>query len=110
MLDQKPGSLNNRKINLRLKRFSRVEKAFYGSIVLSGILLAIGIIFFQTRLQQVRIEMADLSSETNAKQVELDEAKQTINELASYAHLMEIAKKAKLTNNNENSGVIEASE
>ena len=34
----------------RIRRFTRVEKAFYGSIVLTGIILAVSIIFMQTRI------------------------------------------------------------
>ena len=36
----------------RIRRFTRVEKAFYGSIVLTGIILAVSIIFIQTRILQ----------------------------------------------------------
>ena len=38
----------------RIRRFTRVEKAFYGSIVLTGIILAVSIIFMQTRILQVQ--------------------------------------------------------
>lgn len=92
-------------IEQKIKTFSRVEKAFYGSVVLTALLLAVGIIFIQTRLLQVQSDMAGLNQDIRAKQVEIDDAKQAINELARNARLIEIAEKAELTFNNDNIGV-----
>lgn len=94
-----------RVIEQKIKTFSRVEKAFYGSVVLTALLLAVGIIFLQTRLLQVQSDMAGLNQDIRAKQVEIDDAKQAINELARNARLIEIAEKAELTFNNDNIGV-----
>lgn len=94
-----------RVIEQKIKTFSRVEKAFYGSVVLTALLLAVGIIFIQTRLLQVQSDMAGLNQDIRAKQVEIDDAKQAINELARNARLIEIAEKAELTFNNDNIGV-----
>ena len=47
----------------RFRRFSRVEKAFYGSIVLTAVILAISIVFMQTRILQVQSELTDLNTE-----------------------------------------------
>ena len=38
----------------RIKKFSRVEKAFYLSIAFTALVLAVSIIFMQTRLLQVQ--------------------------------------------------------
>lgn len=94
-----------RVIEEKIKTFSRVEKAFYGSVVVTALLLAVGIIFLQTRLLQVQSDMAGLNQDIRAKQVEIDDAKQAINELARNARLIEIAEKAELTFNNDNIGV-----
>lgn len=96
-----------RVISEKIKTFSRVEKAFYGSLVLSGLTLAIGIVFMQTRLLQVRSEMASINQKMYNKQVEIDDAKQAVNELIRDARLMEIAEKEGLTYNNNNVGVAE---
>ncbi|MGT2711825.1 cell division protein FtsL [Streptococcus oriscaviae] len=107
MLQDRRRDATMRVIGDKIKTFSRVEKAFYGSIVLSGLILAIGIIFMQTRLLQIQSQMADVNQEINAKQVEIDDAKQAVNELTRSARLMEIAEKAGLTFNNDNIGVAE---
>ncbi|HFH9837587.1 TPA: cell division protein FtsL [Streptococcus suis] len=107
MLQDRRRDVAVRIISDRIKTFSRVERAFYGSIVLSGLLLAIGVVFMQTRLLQVQSEMAQINQEINAKQVEIDDAEQAINDLVREARLMEIADKQGLTFNNDNIGVAE---
>ncbi|HFI0149848.1 TPA: cell division protein FtsL [Streptococcus suis] len=107
MLQDRRRDVAVRIISDRIKTFSRVEKAFYGSVVLSGLLLAIGVVFMQTRLLQVQSEMAQINQEINAKQVEIDDAEQAVNDLVREARLMEIADKLGLTFNNDNIGVAE---
>ncbi|MGZ7204826.1 cell division protein FtsL, partial [Streptococcus pyogenes] len=58
MLEDKQRDLTMRVIEDKIKTFTRVEKAFYGSIVISGLILAIGIVFMQTKLLQVQSDMA----------------------------------------------------
>lgn len=96
-----------RVIEEKIRTFTRVEKAFYGSIVLTGLTLAIGIVFLQTRLLQVRSELADLNQKINVKQVKIDDAKQAVNELVRQGRLKEIAEKAELAFHNDNVGVAE---
>lgn len=91
----------------KIKTFTRVEKAFYGSIVLAGLLLAIGIIFMQTRLLQIQAEMAKVNQDISQKQIEINDAKQASNELVRSARMMEIAEKQGLVFNNDNIGVAE---
>ena len=55
------------------RRFSRVEKAFYGSIVLTAVILAISIVFMQTRILQVQSELTDLNTELEAKKTRSEE-------------------------------------
>ena len=96
-----------RVIGDKIRTFTRVEKAFYSSIVLSGLALAIGIIFMQTRLLQLQSGMAKVNQDISQKQIEINDAKQAVNELTRSARLMEIAEKAGLTFNNDNIGVAE---
>ncbi|MDG3131581.1 cell division protein FtsL [Streptococcus suis] len=107
MLQDKRREATMRAIGAKFKTFTRVEKAFYTSIILSGLALAIGIIFMQTRLLQIHSEMAKVNQEINQKQIEINDAKQAINELTRSARLMEIADKTGLTFNNDNIGVVE---
>lgn len=57
MLQEKRREATMRVIGDKIRTFTRVEKAFYSSIVLSGLALAIGIIFMQTRLLQLQSSM-----------------------------------------------------
>lgn len=107
MLEDRRRDLTMQVIEDKIKTFSRVEKAFYTSIVLSGLVLAIGIVFMQTKLIQVQSEMADLNQKINVKLLEIDDAKQAVNDLARNARLLEIAEKEGLTFNNDNIGVAE---
>lgn len=107
MLQEKRREATMRLISEKIKTFTRIEKAFYASIVFSGIVLAVGIVFMQTKLLQVQAEMARVNQQINAKQVEIDDTKQALQELTRSARLMEIAEKAELSLNNENVGVAE---
>ena len=70
----------------RIKKFSRVEKAFYLSIAFSALVLAVSII----------------NAQIEEKKTELDDAKQEVNELIRSERLKEIADKKDLKLNNEN--------
>ncbi|MCK3923337.1 cell division protein FtsL [Streptococcus suis] len=107
MLQEKRREATMRVIGDKIRTFTRVEKAFYSSIVLSGLALAIGIIFMQTRLLQLQSGMAKVNQDISKKQIEINDAKQAVNELTRSARLMEIAEKAGLTFNNDNIGVAE---
>ncbi|HEM4212590.1 TPA: cell division protein FtsL [Streptococcus suis] len=107
MLQEKRREATMRVIGDKIRTFTRVEKAFYSSIVLSGLALAIGIIFMQTRLLQLQFGMAKVNQDISQKQIEINDAKQAVNELTRSARLMEIAEKAGLTFNNDNIGVAE---
>ncbi|HFU4431831.1 TPA: cell division protein FtsL [Streptococcus suis] len=107
MLQEKRREATMRVIGDKIRTFTRVEKAFYSSIVLSGLALAVGIIFMQTRLLQLQSGMAKVNQDISQKQIEINDAKQAVNELTRSARLMEIAEKAGLTFNNDNIGVAE---
>ncbi|HFU4216870.1 TPA: cell division protein FtsL [Streptococcus suis] len=107
MAQEKRREATMRVIGDKIKTFTRVEKAFYSSIVISGLALAVGIIFMQARLLQVQSDLAKVNQDINQKQVELNDSKQAKNELTRSARLMEIAEKVGLTFNNDNIGVAE---
>ena len=75
-------------LQARIQKFSRVEKAFYGAIVLTAVILATSVVFMQTKLLQV--------------QRELDDAKQEVNELIRSERLSKLASSQEMTQNNEN--------
>lgn len=89
-------------LQMQLKRFSRVEKAFYLSIAFTALVLAVSIIFMQTRLLQVQSDLTKINAQIEEKKTELDDAKQEVNELIRSERLKEIANSKDLKLNNEN--------
>ena len=89
------------------RRFSRVEKAFYGSIVLTAVILAISIVFMQTRILQVQSELTDLNTE--AKKTELADVRQEVNELTRYDRLSQLASSQGMKLQKENRKTVSAS-
>ena len=93
----------------RFRRFSRVEKAFYGSIVLTAVILAISIVFMQTRILQVQSELTDLNTELEAKKTELADVRQEVNELTRYDRLSQLASSQGMKLQKENRKTVSAS-
>ena len=79
-----------------------MEKAFYLSIAFTALVLALSIIFMQTRLLQVQNDLTKINAQIEEKKTELDDAKQEVNELIRSERLKEIADKKDLKLNNEN--------
>lgn len=94
-------------LQMQLKRFSRVEKAFYFSIVVTTLIVAISIIFMQTKLLQVQNDLTKINAQIEEKKTELDDAKQEVNELLRAERLKEIANSHDLQLNNENIRIAE---
>lgn len=80
----------------RIRTFSRVEKFFYGAIILTAITMAISIIFLQSRNLQVQQQISELNSDINAQKTELNNAKQEVSELTQKSRVTEIANQAGL--------------
>ena len=93
----------------RIRRFTRVEKAFYGSIVLTGIIPAVSIIFMQTRILQVQSDLTNLNTELKTKETELEDIRQEVNELTRYERLSKLASSQGMTLQKENRKVVSSS-
>ena len=86
----------------RIRKFSRVEKAFYGSIIITAITMAVSIIYLQSRNLQVQQQITDLNSQITEVQTDYDNAKQEVNELSSRDRVEQIAQNAGLTSQQDN--------
>ena len=86
----------------RVRQFTRVEKAFYGSIVLTALILAISVVFMQTKLLQVQHDLTQLNTKVAAKETQLDDAKQEVNELKRRDRLVELASSQEMTQQDKN--------
>ena len=86
----------------RIKKFTRIEKAFYASMILTAIIIAVSVVFMQTKLLQVQRDLTTVNSKIEAKRTELDDAKQEVNELIRSERLSKLASSQEMTQNNEN--------
>ena len=84
-------------LQARIKKFSRVEKAFYFSIAITALVLAISVVYMQ-----VQSDLTTVNSQIEEKKTELDDAKQEVNELIRSERLTGIADSQDLQLNNEN--------
>ena len=80
----------------RIKKFTRIEKAFYASIILTAIIIAVSVVFMQTKLLQVQHDLTDLNVQVT-KKVELNNAKQEINDLTRKERLSGLASSQDMT-------------
>lgn len=86
----------------RFRVLSRLEKAFYTSIIMTSITLAIGVVYIESRNQQMKQTITGWNRDISDAQSELNNTKQEINELTKYERISKIAAKYGLTIKNEN--------
>lgn len=102
MTDKHRNEAISNALKRRIRKFSRVEKAFYGSIILTAITMAVSIIYLQSRNLQVQQEITSLNSQISDMQLNYDNAKQEVSELTSRDRIEQIAKDAGLTSQQDN--------
>lgn len=91
-------------IQRRFRKYSRLEIAFYGSIILAAVLMAVSTIYLQSRNLQVKQEITQINSQINEQETSLDNAKQEVNELTRSERITKIANDAGLSIDNDNLG------
>ena len=102
MTNEKRSEALSQALQKRIKTFTRLEKAFYGAIIITAITLAVSIIYLQSRSLQIQQEISHLNSQINDGETEYNNAKQEVNELSRYDRIAEIAQKAGLTVQKDN--------
>ncbi|VTS41947.1 cell division protein [Streptococcus porcinus] len=86
----------------QIRTFSRIEKAFYSAMIVTAITMAVSIIYLQSRRLQLQQDISSLNSQISDKRTDLNNAKQEVNELSRRDRIVDIAKKAGLSNRNDN--------
>lgn len=86
----------------RIRTFSRIEKAFYSSMIITAIIMSVSIIYMQSRRLQLQQDITTLNSQISDKKTELNNDKQEVNELSRRDRIVDIAGKAGLSNRNDN--------
>ena len=102
MTDKHRNEAISNALKRRIRKFSRIETVFYGSIILTAITMAVSIIYLQSRNLQVQQEITNLNSQISDMQTDYDNAKQEVNELTSRDRIEQIAGNAGLTSQQDN--------
>ncbi|EJN95144.1 cell division protein FtsL [Streptococcus ratti] len=102
MTNEKRSEALSQALQKRIRTFTRLEKAFYGAIIITAITLAVSIIYLQSRSLQIQQEISHLNSQINDKETEYNNAKQEVNELSRYDRIADIAQKAGMTVQKDN--------
>ncbi|MCH1618720.1 cell division protein FtsL [Streptococcus pasteurianus] len=102
MTDKHRNEAISNALKRRIRKFSRIEKVFYGAIILTAITMAVSIIYLQSRNLQVQQEITNLNSQISDMQTDYDNAKQVVNELTSRDRIEQIAGNAGLTSQQDN--------
>ncbi len=102
MTDKHRNEAISNALKRRIRKFSRIEKVFYGAIILTAITMAVSIIYIQSRNLQVQQEITNLNSQISDMQTDYDNAKQEVNELTSRDRIEQIAGNAGLTSQQDN--------
>ena len=102
MTNEKRSEAISQALQKRIRTFTRLEKAFYGALIITAIVIAIGIINLQSRTLQVHYYFCCLKSKINDKETAYDNAKQEVNELSRYSRITDIAKNGGLSSQSNN--------
>jgi len=89
------------------KRFTKIERFLYKSFACLTILLIIGIVFGQTSLAKINLEVQKLKEEVDTKEEENQSLVMKINEMASLENIQSVSTDMGLAYNNENIKTIE---
>ncbi|MDO4635820.1 MAG: cell division protein FtsL [Streptococcus sp.] len=85
-----------------IRRFSRVEQAFYSSVIVTLIIIAISIVYLQSNIFQVQQKINIINSQISETQTTLENTKQEVNELSNRDRVTKIAQEAGLSNQQDN--------
>lgn len=85
-----------------MRTFNRIEKVFYGTVILTAIIMAISIVYLQSRNLEVQQEITNLNSQISDVQTEYNNAKQEVNELTSRDRIQKIARQEGLSSQQNN--------
>jgi len=89
------------------KHFTKIERFLYKSFTCLTILLIVGIVFGQTSLAKINLEVQKLKEEVEKKREENQSLVMKINEMASLENIQNVSTNMGLAYNNENIKTIE---
>ena len=89
------------------KLFTKIERFLYKSFISLTILLIIGIVFGQTSLAKINLEVQKLKEQVETKEEVNQSLVMKINEMASLENIQNVSNDMGLAYNNENIKTIE---
>ena len=89
------------------KLFTKIERFLYKSFICLTILLIIGIVFCQTSLAKINLEVQKLKEQVETKEEVNQSLVMKINEMASLENIQNVSNDMGLAYNNENIKTIE---
>lgn len=89
------------------KMFTKIERFLYKSFICLTILLVIGIVFGQTSLAKINLEVQKLKEEVENKEEINQSLVMKINEMASLEKIQNVSQDMGLAYNNENIKTVE---
>lgn len=86
----------------KIRQFSLLEKTFYLSVLVTAIVMAVSIIYLQSRNLELQHEVSILKGKLNEKETEYNNAKQEVNELSRRERILEVIEKFGITPQKDN--------
>lgn len=86
----------------KIRTFSRIEKVFYSTLLVTAIVMAISVVYLQGRNQEIQQEISAINRQIKEKEVEFNNAKQEVNELTRLERIAQIVQKSNITTQNGN--------
>lgn len=94
------------KVKRKRRKISKSERLLYKSMLFISIMFVVGIIFGQTTLSKMNIELEKLKNEVNNYQEDNQSLVMKINEMASLENIKKVTNEQGLVYNNDNIKVI----
>lgn len=86
----------------RIRTFTRLEKVFYTCLIGTAVVMAISIVYLQGRSQQIQQEISAINRQIKEKEIELNNAKQEVNELTRLERISKIVDLSNIKTQNGN--------
>ncbi len=86
----------------RVKKLGRIERTFYGIVVLLVVSFPFTIVFLQATLSRINVQVEQVKKEIKTQEKKNQSLSMKINELASLDKIIEVARDQGLSYNNNN--------
>lgn len=89
-------------IEQHFRGLPRIEKIFYTSLAITGLIMAVSIIYMQIRHQQIQQEISAINRNMLIEEEALNEARQEVNDLTRLERITSIVSQADIKTQSDN--------